>query len=135
MIEDERNHQEIMEAYSQFIQSYDWDFFFTVTFRRERNDGIRAHEHVWSCLKSAGAHRVFIATESGRLTGRIHNHGLFAYKCRPVNSLGCGEMFERLHRSFGRSQVSPCRSPSATAEYCSKYVMKGLRDYDFYGEW
>ena len=111
----------------------------TVTYRTTRTDslaGIRDVNHALGPLVD----RAFWAVEPHRLAG-IHLHGLVhARRIGPDQVNGPipahGEAFyiyRRLFQRFGRSKVSAINHRYSTAMYCSKYVVKGGYEYDFFG--
>lgn len=125
-----------------FLQSYNWDYFFTVTPRNGRRDPLAFNRDVWGELRpfdhlpvdhSGDATRAFITCEPFFLKG-LHVHGLIA---------GTSELRlpwwieEGLNRRFGRSRVELCRSQEQVAGYCGKYVSKNMGgdNYDFFGDW
>ena len=43
------------------------------------------------------------------------------------------DIWSRLFKQFGRSEVTAVKSPEDVAGYCSKYVTKRMSEYGFYG--
>lgn len=122
------------EAYSQWLQSLDWDYFLTVTFRKPRVDGIRANDVVWDCIWNMNIERAFLTAESFKSSKEVHVHGLIAgHPGMPYQTWLPWAMWERLYKIHGRSRVEGIGNPGQVANYCSKYVVKGLANYGFYG--
>ena len=125
------------EAYSSYLESLSWDYYATVTFRKPWRDTIKAHEAVWGVLHSeCHAKRAFVAVEKHRFPSKeVHVHALISDydgSWRP-NVLLPWDMWSKLFHHFGRTQVEAINSTADVAAYCSKYVVKSLSDYAFYG--
>jgi len=126
------------EAYARYLQGLDWDFFFTVTFRNRFRDSIKAHEIVWETIAPHSA-RAFLATERHRRPNlNCHVHGLVKVHRYGGTESGqlCAtptDLWRHLYGNHGRSRVEPVRSIEDVSAYCSKYVVKRLSDYGFYG--
>lgn len=117
---DEALHQ----GYADFLQSFPWDYYSTVSFRTPRKDAARAAQVVWEGMSALGASRAFLAVETGRATGRIHVHALSRHTSsdlRPTTFRQWRYHFKR----HGRSTVEVARDPGVVASYCAKYVTKG----------
>jgi len=131
---------------SEFLQSYTWDYFLTVTCRYPRRDSISFMRDIsgslfdrttlgWSNPDGLNLpSRVFLACEPHRLSHNLHAHGLIS----GLPGIYPPKVFQNaLKRRFGRSGVSRCRNQSHVAGYCAKYVTK-ITDgdnYDFFGQW
>ncbi|GAI10042.1 unnamed protein product [marine sediment metagenome] len=123
------------EAYATWLESLHWDYFVTVTFRRPRVDGIRANDRVWSTLEACHVKRAFLATERFKWSRELHVHGLLSNydgTWYPRMALPW-DMWERCFKVYGRTTVEAINGPAAVTRYCSKYVVKGLSEYGFYG--
>lgn len=133
---------------SSFLQTYNWDYFLTVTPKRPRTDPIAFMRDVWAevGLKPVpvpytngkepvrDATRGFLACEPFFLGHNLHVHGLLA---------GTSDLYlpwwlqNGLDWALGRSRVEGCKSQEQVSAYCSKYVSKflGGDNYDFFGDW
>lgn len=123
------------ESYSRYLQSFDWDYFATVTFRKDWRDSIKAHETVWENL-APYCSRAFLAVERHRYPNyNCHVHGLLKTHTFETGSPMFTPEFlwVGLYVHFGRTQVEEIREMSQVSNYCSKYVVKRLSDYAFYG--
>lgn len=134
------------KALSDWLQTYHWDYFLTVTTRWPRRDAIsfmrdinaqfcESETSLWSNpdrIYLPG--RIFLACEPHRYRGSLHAHGLLA----GLPGLYPPKVFQKaLDLRFGRSRVERCRNQSYVAGYCAKYVTK-ITDgdnYDFFGQW
>lgn len=128
---------EIRQAYSDFLGSYEWSDFFTITFRAPRRDMYAALRDCEDWAHRGGIARTFMACEP-HTTGMLHVHGL-AYVNWPGDSVS-GLSYDAWHtafRRFGRSKFERCRSHEDVTGYCSKYVTKSNSRYEyaFGGNW
>ena len=123
--------------YSDYLQTLPWDYFATITFRRPWRDSIRAHEAVWPVLHDCGITRAFLAVERHKYPSYdCHVHGLLAGYGPEWNGPkpDIWKMWENCFHRFGRNTIEDIRNPGQVAEYCSKYVIKRLSEYGFYGQ-
>jgi hypothetical protein len=135
---------ETRQAYADFLQSRQWDFFATVTSAVPRKDTLAfvrdfdviAHGH------APGKFRGFVAVEPHR-TGMIHIHSLLSYdqsvtpEGRSLYHPEANELQARFNWVFGRSRVDTINSREDVSNYCSKYVTKregAGYEYDFIGD-
>ena len=125
----------VRQQYSDWLQSYNWDYFLTVTFRKPRFDAYYALKDVWHCLQDQNAAVAFLVAEPHRYAHNLHIHGLASSKAGwdPAMTLPW-ETWGSLFKRFGRSKVEPVNEPGAVAGYCTKYVMKsqGINMADHY---
>lgn len=129
----------ITEAYSDFLGKFQWDAFYTITCRKPRKDNLAFIRDIRDTLFAGNeATRSFVAIEPHK-TGMIHAHGLVHWQDgvnldKPLLTEYYNEKSRKL---FGYSRFSSARSPLAVQMYCSKYVTKANRgyDYDFIGDW
>jgi len=128
---------ETLHEYADFISSYPWDLYSTITFRQKRTDSIYWTGKIWNTLEKFGAVRAFIASEPHSLEG-IHYHVLSAHIGEETGS----ELFTRVNpsalwrycfKAYGRSTVDKIRNDQlAVSRYCAKYIVKG-NNFDFKG--
>jgi len=132
---------EVTEALGKWLQTYNWDYFLTITPKRERRDPLAFMRDVWEDIApspgwSADSHvkRSFLACEPFFLGHNLHVHGLIAGDSDIKLPWWFNEGF---NSRFGRSRVQLCRSQADVSAYCAKYVSKfmGGENYDFFGDW
>lgn len=131
----------VKQAYADYLQTFEWTHFYTLTFRRERRDVLAASRDVKEFFREkAYFQRAFVAVEP-HTTGALHVHGL-GYTAPPVPAgvrwaeNYATDMWRDAFKRFGRNKVEPIRGHHEAAAYCAKYVVKELGgfDYDFYGD-
>jgi len=123
-------------SWAQFLESLEWDYFLTVTFR----DALPAHraDSVLNAIERTLVARcapdaMFLGMEL-HVSRFLHCHGLYRTK-RKFPSLGylaedsTSWLTEVLFRTFGRSKVEIIRSPADTAKYVTKYCIKAVEAY------
>jgi len=116
---------EFSQAYADWIQSYSWDFYSTVTFRKLRRDPLAAAGAVWDTLynKFSGT-RAFVAAEKHKLDG-VHLHMLSEHAWERGQRWDEHSLWLYFFKAFGRARVEVASSDEAVANYCAKYVTKG----------
>jgi len=135
--QDSINSTQARDAYARYLQSFNWDYFLTVTFRKDFRDGIKALDYVWDTLHyDCFAKRAFLSSEKHRYPSRdVHIHGLISDydgSWRPNMCLPW-EMWSIMFKRFGRSRVEAISRSEQVTAYCSKYVSKRLSEYGFFG--
>jgi len=134
MIEATRRGELIKEQYAEWLQSYNWDYFLTSTFRRPRKEPYYALQSVWHELQHHFVARAFLVCEPHQ-SGDVHIHGLAAGsgpRWRPELELPW-DIWSGLFKRFGRAKVEACNSAEAVSLYCSKYLLKQQsRACDYY---
>jgi hypothetical protein len=130
----------IRDQYSQWLQTYFWDYFVTVTFRSPRKEPYYALQHVWHSLQNYNVARAFLACEPFKSGGDIHVHGIVAGRSpgwRPEVRLPW-EIWQGLFNRFGRSKVELCNSLAAVSNYCTNYILKdqssSMDYYELFGD-
>lgn len=133
-------------AMAEYLKSYRWDDFITVTFDPEksytktgRKEPYYASKTVWNELaENNNVARAFIAVEPHQ-SGDLHIHGLIAGSIRSNGNLIYPEnvIWQNLFDKYGRSKVEKCRDVPAVTDYCAKYILKQQSRvcdyYNFYG--
>lgn len=132
---------------SDWVQSYTWEYFLTVTSRIPRYDAIAFMRDVENILTSRecdwwsnpdGLHlptRMFMACEPHKTSRNLHVHGLIhglPHAIYPPTVLQ-----KPLDRIFGISRVEKVLNTHRVSSYCAKYVTK-LGDGDnwnLFGNW
>lgn len=122
------------QQYADWLRGYNWDYFFTTTFRRPRKEPYYAIQSVWHTLEQHNVKRGFLGCEPHQ-SGDLHIHGIVAGappRWQPEIDLPW-EIYGDLFKNFGRSKVEACNSHEAVTAYCSKYILKQQsRVCDFY---
>ncbi len=121
------------DALSLWLALLPWDYFFTVTHKKECRDTIYHTEKVGQFLSNLpGVARCFLATEQGNLTPlSIHHHGLvFSNSNVPV--LNCGELWAKCFNRFGRSRFQEIEKIGGVSSYCANYITRKTSEYGFY---
>ncbi len=134
MTETTRRGELIKEQYAEWLQSYNWDYFLTSTFRRQRKEPYYALQSVWHELQHHAVGRAFLVCEPHQ-SGDVHIHGLAAGsgpRWQPELELPW-DIWSGLFKRFGRAKVEACNSREAVAGYCAKYLLKQQsRACDYY---
>jgi len=131
----ERYNNERALAYAAFLREFEWDYYYTVTFRHYRKDHLAAIRDVAALLlPDPDIDRCFIVAEGNKGVG-CHLHGLVYYGFLELMPSPC-ILWRHLFHKFGRAQVQRITSARDVTNYCSKYVVKDLNQcyYDFLGD-
>ena len=132
--------EEVREAWTDFLSKYPLDSFLTVTFRepRQHYQSIQVLASVKAVAERAVTVRHgFLGIEEHR-SQYTHLHGLLLHGAPAPGQMGRSlrsrqtDIWERMFHGFGRSQVVSPETIGGVVGYVSKYVMKGLADYDFW---
>lgn len=118
--------ENIPQAYTNWLTTYNWDYFFTATFRSPRREPYYALKHVRNELEKHGACRGFLGAEP-HVSGDLHIHGIVSGPggtWKPDIALPW-VIEEAFNKRFGRARVQACNSQEAVTGYCAKYVLKG----------
>lgn len=130
--------------YANYLLGYEWDAYYTQTFKRRRNDSINAAIATWSVLENRLQWtKGFVAVEKHKLGG-VHLHCLLNNDLRDwtnihsaVRDLGIQKSATKryMDKAFGFSHISSARNQVTVNLYCAKYVTKSDGDYFFLGHW
>lgn len=130
--------------YANYLLGFEWDAYYTQTFRNRRNDGCNAVTACWYYLQGRLSWtRAFVAVENHRLGG-VHLHALLSDDLRDWSSVAEGNRSQSLQlkatkrymdKAFGFSHVTTARNQATVSLYCAKYVTKTDGDYYFLGHW
>ena len=120
-------------AVGEWLGRYPWDAWCTLTFRAGNfttEAATRAADNLLEWLRREGAPDVtyFIGHEVGGLGGRLHLHGLLG-QLPPIDTRR--GIWKFWYKRYGRAQVLPYDPERGAAYYVSKYVSKGLAEWDF----
>lgn len=115
------------EALAQWLKTLDWNYFVTVTFRREQHprypiSSILAVQKTLSAFRPA---LLFLGAEASP-SRYWHVHGLLA-ESRLITSTS--DIWRSLFERHGQSKVERIKSKERVAGYCSKYISKNLGDW------
>lgn len=127
---DYEERKQVKDALRDWLPTFSWDYFITVTFRKPVSAyyGDSTLSWVWHTLKPYHPGAVFLGTEQ-HLSSDLHVHGLLQEGPFPV---GPTAYFRELFRRHGRSQVARIRAAEAVVAYCSKYVTKDLTTWNIW---
>lgn len=129
---------DVSESLSNWLQSYPWSDFLTITFRRPRRDTLAALRDVGQFLAGDNGiyKRAFLTAEPFRYQRNLHIHAM-ANSVRLWKPVHTKDIEESARSKFGISQVSTIRGVSNAADYCMKYATKWSDgdNYDFFGDW
>lgn len=119
--------------YADFLSTFPWDIYSTITFRQKRVDSIYWSKRIFEVLSKFDATRAFVACESHRLDG-IHFHILSRHLPCPES---LSPLWKYCFKAFGRSKIEFVgennKSELSVSRYCAKYVVKGNR-FEFMGD-
>jgi len=112
---------------AEWLESYKWDYFLTVTFREPRAPHLALNtlNSVQKVLRRFGPKLLFLGTEQ-HVSSLLHVHGLIA---DGLIALPSQLVWKALFERFGRSKVDKVLDNGKVSRYVSKYVAKDL------GEW
>ena len=124
--------QEVRDAFAVWLSGFRWHYFLTVTFRepRQPHHALSTVRQVGAVVRGHSKGRLFLGTEL-HINRTLHVHGLL------TSSVGSNAFLEyalwsSLFKAFGRSEVREVRSREAVSSYVSKYVTKGLTEWDMW---
>lgn len=130
--------------YANYLLGFEWDAYYTQTFRRLRHDGCNAALAVWHKLCSRLEWtRAFVAVENHKLGG-VHLHALLSNDLRDWTYINTGlrsqsRQFEAtkkyMDKAFGFTHITSARNQATVNLYCAKYVTKNDGDYYLLGHW
>lgn len=126
---------EYAAAISDFLQSFHWDYFITLTPKRPRTDAIAYIRDTWEQFDRLYVGRAFLACEPFKYQRNLHVHGLVSYlnPWRMPNARSMQGYFDK----FGRSRIEDIEAIPNVTGYCTKYASKWSDgdNYDFCGDW
>ncbi len=129
------------EQYANWLSKERWDYFFTGTFTKKKENK-KPWEEDWNPTPNSArraAQRFFrgfptkelivLFIESGKLYGRVHLHGLLRFHLTKRPS--AETIWKRWFNRYGRAKVEIIESREAVSTYCCKYVTKQMKDETF----
>jgi len=124
--------KEVRDAFGTWLATFYWDYFITVTFRSPRHPhhAISTVNQIGKVIRRHSAGRLFLGTEL-HINRTLHVHGLLQAAGRP-NAFMEYAIWSSLFDSFGRSEVRRVQSREAVSNYVSKYVTKGLTEWNMW---
>lgn len=136
--------QDLQIQYANYLLSFEWDAYYTQTFKRLRHDSTNAVNACWHILENRLEWtRGFMAVESHRLGG-IHLHCLLSndlidysnpIRAKAELSLRLSNTKKYCDKAFGFTHITTANNQATVNLYCAKYVTKGNGDYFFMGHW
>lgn len=117
---------ETKQHYNNWLQSQEWTYFFTGTFREEFTPN-GAHNAVQRFFnrKENKPELGFIVIEKGSMYGRVHTHGVLRYPEKGIFQ-PAGSLWQRWFEQYGRGKVETIRSQPKVSGYVSKYITKDI---------
>ena len=124
--------EEVRDAFGNWLSTFDWDYFITVTFREARHPhhALSTVRQVGKVIRRHSDGRLFLGTEL-HINRTLHVHGLLSPVKRPNDFLQYA-LWNSLFTAFGRTEVRRVQSREAVSNYVSKYVTKGLTEWDMW---
>ena len=125
---------EKQELAKWLTDSFQWDYFLTVTFRWwARPEQSQPHfSYIRRALTSYAPQHLFLGAELHK-KGDLHVHGLYqSAVLAEAPWPRAQELWHVLFKRFGRSKVEVIRSQGDVVNYCTKYVTKELTDYNIW---
>lgn len=126
----------MLQAWSDWLSTQDWDWFLTVTFREplpaHRQEG--AVNAVGALLRrSFMPERLFLGAEP-HLSTSMHLHGLYKSSGNDlVKRFEPTAMWRALYKTFGRSRIESPRGALAVNTYVAKYCVKDQGYHQMWG--
>lgn len=129
-----RENHKLKLAYAEFIQSFPWDLYTTITFRKPRVDSIYWSDKIFQVLQKFDCSRSFIACEPHKYLG-IHFHVLSRHLpyLERYGSSNDSPIWKYCFKAFGISTVEKVEDTYAVSRYCAKYVVKE-NSFEFKGD-
>jgi len=126
------DRREVRDAFGNWLATFNWDYFLTITFRNPRHPhhALSTVRQVGKVVRRHSAGRLFLGTEL-HVNRTLHVHGLLETRKRPNDFLRWA-LWDSLFNTFGRSEVRGVQSREAVSNYVSKYVTKGLTEWDMW---
>jgi len=126
------SRKEVRDAFGDWLSTFPWDYFITVTFRfpRQPHTAISTVRQVARVIRRSNTGRLFLGTEL-HINRTLHLHGLLEARGGPTR-FSRWQLWADLYERFGRSEVREVQSREAVSLYVSKYVVKGLTEWDMW---
>ena len=124
--------ERLRNAYSDWLQSFRWDYFLTVTFAdaRQPHHALTTVRSVGKVLRRHEVNRWFLGTEL-HLSRNLHVHGLLQAP-EWANPAWRDDLNRTLYKRYGRTSMPRVRSREAVSTYVTKYVTKALTEYEIH---
>jgi len=121
--------QEVRNAFGQWLGTFPWAYFLTITFRNPRypHHAMSTLGQISKTIKRATDGNHFLGTEI-HISRTLHVHGLLAAPHGPSESVQ-RNLWSAFYKEYGRCQVHRVRSREAVSHYVSKYVTKELTEW------
>ena len=126
------SRKEVRDAFGDWLGTFPWTYFLTVTFRepRQPNHALSTVRQVGKVVRRHSRGGLFLGTEL-HVSRTLHVHGLLDAP-RGANLFLRYALWRSLFDAFGRSEVREVQSREAVSNYVSKYVTKGLTEWDMW---
>ena len=124
--------EEVRNAFGDWLSHFGWTYFLTITFRypRQPHNALSTVRQVGKVVRRHSNGRLFLGTEL-HISRTLHVHGLLQAN-RQSNAFLEYALWSSLFSAFGRSEVRQVQSREAVSNYVSKYVTKGLTEWDMW---
>jgi len=125
---------------AEWLQTYHWDYFLTITSKYPRHDSIAFMRDAWDYMSRpwfGNVGRAFFACEPHKFSRNLHIHAIVAFNDDFDRCNLPWEVERGLNSKFGRSRVELVKGQDMVSSYCTKYATKYTDgdNYDFFGNW
>jgi hypothetical protein len=121
---------EAQDAWTDYLTGIPWDYFLTVTFRKEKLVPHTALNAVARTLNQFDVEQACLVAQPHVARG-YHIHGLVRFSLGDAPQLRI--LWLILFNQFGRSKVEKPRSGKDVSLYCGKYLTKDIVDFKLLG--
>jgi len=124
------NQEEVRNAFGNWLATFKWTYFLTITFRfpRQPHTAQSTIREVGKTVRRSHSGYLFLGSEL-HVNRTLHLHGLLEARGGPAR-FSRWQLWADLYERFGRSEVRDVQSREAVSLYVSKYVTKGLTEWD-----
>ena len=133
------NGTETTNAYGEWLRQYPWSLWTTLTFRHPPSSQRALFAWHKAARRFDGSTFWWVATEEGKLYGRVHLHGLIGSNQIRALSVSDARDDQGLgvwwKERYGIHHIRDYDPEKGAAHYIAKYVSKGLSDWEAGGTW
>lgn len=122
--------QAFRTALPEWLQTFNWDLFITITFATPRppHNAITTLGGIARVIRRYSGGLLFLGTEL-HVNRTMHVHGLLECHLWSNKHVLSGLLWREFFNRYGRSDVSEVQSREAVTDYVSKYVTKALTEW------
>lgn len=131
--------RELVSAWSEFLNRFEYDCFFTLTYREPAQSAMLAIDRASRLLGKFYDNldrplNAFVVAEQHR-NGSYHAHGLLELKGldREADVMLCRALWQAGYDKFGLCRFELVRDGGQVRNYVSKYLVKRVADHRFIG--